>query len=218
MLNKDKIIRAEIFDTGGKLIVSTVLLEFPKDFFNIRNTEFVVFKGINIPPVKMGEDVDVVFYYLNGTRIKYATTIDLATDMQVNVHIGSNYTVLEERRRYYKTEINTIGKVTSYKRDDEEVVFEEPIFVRVKNINIGGVFLISNYEFIVGDLLTLSILEETINVKTEIIRIQIDSGGDRAGYGCRFLDVPLTDEEILSRYINKCQLLERDKRKYLSGK
>ena len=213
VLNKDKIIKAEIFDSQGRTIISTKALEFPRDFFNVKTSEFVVFKGSNILPINKGEKVDAVFYYLNGMRVKYITTIDLATDMQVNIHIGQEYTVLEERRRYYKTETNLIGTVSLYTREEENVIVDPPINIRIKNINIGGIFMMSPFEFQIGDIYVLNILDCKLTLSTEILRIQRDNEGKITGYGCRFINTSRPQEEIITRFIFECQRVEREKRK-----
>lgn len=213
MVNKDKITKAEIVDSQGRIIISTKTLEFPRDFFNIKTSEFVVFKGTNILPVNKGEKVDVIFYYLNGMRVRYITTIDLATDMQVNVHIGTEYTVLEERRRYFKTETNLIGTVSLYTRGEETILFENPINIRIKNINIGGIFMMSPFEFELSDSFLLNMLDSKLKLSTEVLRIQKDSEGKINGYGCRFFNTARPEEEAIARFIFDCQRIEREKRK-----
>lgn len=218
MLNKDKIVKVEVYDTKGRTVVSTYSPEIQKDFFAVTGTEFVILKSPNVLPVSKGEKVDVVFFYQNGTRVKYVTTVDLATDMQVNVHIGNEYTVLEERRRFFKAETNIIGKISAYSREETENAFEEPLYVRIRNINLGGVFLVSNFEFKVGDVFMLTILKNPVNVSTEVLRTQRDSEGKITGYGCRFLNLSPASEESIARFIFECQIQERERKKHLRGK
>ena len=218
MLNKDKILKVEVLDSKGRTIVSTHTPEFQKDYFAVTGNEFVILKSPNIIPIGKGEKVDAVFYFQNGTRVKYATVIDLATDMQVNIHIGSEYTVLEERRRYFKAETNIIGKISAYSREEKDVPLEEPLYVRIKNINLGGVLIVSNFAFEMGDVFMLTILKNPVNISTEVLRIQKDVNGNVTGYGCRFINLTLINEELLARFIFECQILEREKRKRLRNK
>lgn len=214
MLNKDKIVRADIVDKNGKLIITTKQLEFPRDFFNLKGTEFVVFKGANIKEIAIGTPVDVIIYYRNGSRFQYDTVIDLATDLQVNVHLGQQYTVLEERRRYYKTETNIEGTATNIIRGEEkELVGDHKIFnVRLVNINLGGVFLTSDeFEFYNGDCFDLSILDGEVVVPTEILRTQCGDDGKIIGYGCKFIRLTPSQEERVGRHIFECQLIYREK-------
>ncbi len=218
LLNKDKIVKAEVYNKAGKLIVSTVSPEFPKDFFSLKGTDFVVIKDKRVAPAQIGEPVDVIFYYINGTRIKYETVIDLATDMQVNIHVGPEYTIMEERRRFFKVEVDAAGLVKSFVRDGKETLFDEPLTVRIKNINLGGVFMVSNFEFIVGDTFTLSLPSCGVEVSTEVLRVQKDAEGIVAGYGCKFLDLSFSGEEKISRFVFECQKKDKEKLKTKSAK
>lgn len=218
MLNKDKIIKAEVYNKAGKLIISTASPEFPKDFFSIRGTDFVVLKDKKVAPAQIGEPVDAIFYYINGTRIKYETVIDLATDMQVNIHVGPDYTIMEERRRFFKVEVDAAGLIKSFVRSGKETLFEEPLTVRIKNINLGGVFMISNVEFLIGDTFTLFLPECGVEASTEVLRVQRDEEGIVAGYGCKFLNLSPAGEEKISRFVFECQKKDREKLKSKSTK
>lgn len=212
MINKDKIVRADIVDKNGKLIITTKQLEFPKDFFAMKGTEFVVFKGNNIKEIAIGEPVNVIIYYRNGSRFQYDTVIDLATDLQVNVHLGQQYVVLEERRRYYKTETNIEGIVSNIVRGEELVDDHRDFPVRILNINLGGVFMTSpEFEFINGDCFDLSILDGEVVIPAEILRTQCDENGKIVGYGCKFIHLTPGQEERVARHIFDCQLIYREK-------
>lgn len=211
MVNKDKIVRAEIFDMSGRLVVSTKTLEFPKDFFSLKGLDFVVFKSNEIMEIPKGEKVEAVFYYRNGTRIKYTTKIDLATDFQVNVHLGSEYVVLEERRRYFKTEANIPGFIKVIFRGDEVICPPSPVEVNIVNINLGGVFISSPTDLHNEDKILLSFLDGALEVTAEILRVQCNDDGVVAGYGCQFDKLTQSEEEKLSRFIFDCQLAQRER-------
>ena len=214
MLNKDKIVRAEIFDREGRCIVSTQTLDFPKDFFNLKGTEFVIFKSDKVLPINKGEKVSAIFFYRNGTRIQYDTVIDVATEMQVNVHLGRDYKVLEERRRYYKTQTDLEAMVTEVFRGEEKPENSDKIPVRIANMNIGGVFMLpSAFEFWAGDRFILSMINDKIVVMCEVLRLQRDTDNNLQGYGCRFESLTKTQEEIIGRFLIECQLAERERLK-----
>ncbi|MEG0614710.1 MAG: PilZ domain-containing protein [Oscillospiraceae bacterium] len=214
MLSKDKIIKAEIIDSEGRVIISTANLEFPKDFFRIKSTEFIVLKAEKILPIAKDSPVDVVFYYLNGTRILYRTTIDLATDMQVNIHIGNNYETLEERRRFYKTETNISGNALKVIRGGELVEVDEPPIINIRDINIGGVFVFTLFKFQPGDIFELEFLDGKLCIMTEVLRSQEKEG--RLGFGCKFVKLTSSQEEMISKFIFNCQLAERERRKRMN--
>lgn len=214
MLDKDKIVKAEIVDMKGRTIISTQTLEFPKDFFSFKAQDFVVFKGTNIIPINMGEKVDAIFYYRNGDRIKYETEIDLATDLQVNIHLGNTCTTLEERRRYFKTQTDIYGDISYYITEEETIPFEKNLSVHILNINLGGIFMRTSFEFKVGDKFMISLLCGKVQTITEVLRIQDRDSSNQLGYGCKFSPLSPVHEQALSKFIFECQLAEREKKKY----
>ena len=70
MINKDKISRVLIYDQKGRLLVTTKSVSFPKDFFKIKGQDLVMLKGSGFPLISKGEYIDVIFEYINGTRMK----------------------------------------------------------------------------------------------------------------------------------------------------
>lgn len=212
MINKDKISRVLVYDAKGKLIISTKSVFFPKDFFKLKGKELVMLKGSDFPLISKGENIDVVFEYLNGTRIKYDTTIDLCTEYQVNFHVGQGE-VLEERRRSFKVSVDFNGLSPFYIRGEEMYAFDDPIMLHFVNINLGGVFFNSDSKFEKGDQVMLNFLDGDMQLLAEILRVQKNDEGEIDGYGCRFLEVNQTQEERLARFIFDCQVLERERRK-----
>lgn len=221
MVNKEKIVKAEAFTRGGALVISSHSWEFPKDFFSLKRTEFVILKGKMEHFVEISEPIEVVFYYLNGTRVKYNTTVDLCTEFQLNFHLGNDYAVLEERRQSYKIATDICGKVYFYIRDDETVQFDEPLRVCFRNINVGGVFIVCTaFDFNVGDIFSLNFLENPpIEVQTEVLRRQKKQDDDNIeGYGCKFVDLSAAAEERIARFIFDLQIAERDRRRLAENK
>lgn len=212
MINKDKISRVLVYDAKGKLIISTKSVFFPKDFFKIRGKELVMLKGSDFPLISKGENIEVVVEYINGTRIKYDTTIDLCTEYQVNFHVGQGE-VLEERRRSFKVSVDFNGLSPFFIRGEEMYAFDDPIMLHFVNINLGGVYFNSNSEFELGDQVMLNFLDGEMQLLAEILRVQKNEEGEIDGYGCRFLDVNQAQEERLARFIFDCQVLERERRK-----
>ena len=206
MIDKRKIIKVDVYSFNRGLIISS-------DDFNILHIEdaanqlvSVVIKGNNVREIPKGTQVEVVFYYVNGDRVKYDTTIDVCTQYQVNVTVGNNSTMLEERRRFYKLETDLNASIAMLTRGEEDNVFDEPIYAKIKNINIGGVFLECNRDFRKRDIISISfkILGKEIDLSAEILRVQ-KYKGNIDGYGCSFLKLRNCEEEIIARYINKVQ-------------
>lgn len=214
MINKDKIQRVDIYDKNGKRVLSTKSFSFPRDFFKIKGYELVAIKGSDLPLLSKGDQITVIFEYLNGTRIQCNTRIDLSTDLQLNFHVDDGM-VLEERRGSYK--VNTPGafaKILQIERGEEEITdLEEPYAAAILNINLTGVLMKCDMELNVGDIVRLKLLDDPIELNSEILRLQLDNDGELVGYGCRFLDVTAPQEEKIARFIFNCQLAERERRK-----
>lgn len=212
MINKDKISRVLVYDSKGKLMISTKSVFFPKDFFKIKGKDLVMLKGSDFPLISKGENIETIFEYINGNRVKYDTTVDLCTEYQVNFHVGQGE-ILEERRRSFKVSVDFNGLSPFYIRGEEMYAFDDPIMLHFVNINLGGVYFNSESEFEKGDQVMLNFLDGEMQLLAEILRVQKNEEGGIDGYGCRFLDVNQTQEERLARFIFDCQVLERERRK-----
>ena len=214
LIKKENIIKLEVHDLDGNVLHSTQNFEFARDFFGIAGKEFVIIKGNNIPALPKGEMIDAIFYYRNGTRVKIRTGVDVASEQQMNFHIGNDYIVMEERRNSFKVYIDIPAKVSSYKRGNDTYDFgPPPLEAVIKNINIGGIFFRANYSFAHGDIVTVHFIKDDFKVDAKILRIQRDEAGNVLGYGCCFEGISQQDEQLVSRFIFECQLAEREKEK-----
>ncbi len=218
MINKDKISRVLIYDQKGRLLVTTKSVSFPKDFFKIKGQDLVMLKGSGFPLISKGEYIDTVFEYINGTRMKYTTSIDLSTEYQINFHVGEGI-ALEERRHSFKINVSFNAIIPFYIRNEEMVTFDEPVTVGVVNLNLGGVYFRSDFDFEEGDQVMLSFMDGEMELLTDILRAQKKPDSDTVdGYGCRFLNITQAQEERLARYVFECQLAEREKLKERNSK
>lgn len=218
MINKDKISRVLIYDQKGRLLVTTKSVSFPKDFFKIKGQDLVMLKGSGFPLISKGEYIDVIFEYINGTRMKYTTSIDLSTEYQINFHVGEGI-ALEERRQSFKINVSFDAIIPFYIRNEEMVTFDEPVTVGVVNLNLGGVYFRSDFDFEEGDQVMLSFMDGEMELLTDILRAQKKPDSDTVdGYGCRFLNITQAQEERLARYVFECQLAEREKLKERNSK
>ena len=205
MIDKRKIIKVDVYSFNNGLIVSS-------ETFNVMPVDHkdelfsVMIKNANIPEIPKNTPVEVVFYYINGDRVKYNTKIDVCTEFQLNVTVGTASTVLEERRRFYKLATDLDASIAIMTRGDEDTVFDNPVSAKIKNINIGGVFLECAYDFRVGDIIVLifNALGTELDLSSKILRIQ-KTDKQIEGYGCQFIKLKNREEEILARYINNVQ-------------
>lgn len=213
MINKDKIIKIDIYRENNEHLLSTKAFTFPKDFFKIRGREMVSVKQANLPLLHKGDEIYAIFEYMNGTRVKCETTVDISTDTQLNFHVDDGY-VLEERRNSFK--VNTPNEVAFVKKtvheDESEELFEEPLKIQIINLNLTGIFMKSEKEFIPGDIVLLDLFDHTVEMNTKILREQKNAEGELLGYGCMFLDITPSIEEKIARYIFNLQLAERERR------
>lgn len=213
MIKKDKIGRVVIYDNKERMLLATKSVYFPRDFFRIKDRDLVMIKGTDLPLIPKDEYIVAVFEYINGVRMKYTTSVDLSTESQMNFHVGDGI-ALEERRASYKINIEFEVPSPFYIRNEEIVSFDKPISIHVCNINLGGVYIKTDYDFEAGDQLMLLMFGGEMELLTEILRAQKVLGTDTIdGFGCRFLSITQSQEERLARFIFDCQLAEREKQK-----
>lgn len=213
MIKKDKIGRVVIYDSQDRLLLTTKSVFFPKDFFRIKGRDLVMIKGSGLPLIPKDEYISAVFEYINGMRMKYKTSVDLSTDQQMNFHVGDGV-ALEERRASFKINVEFNAVSSFYIRNEEIISFEKPLDVHICNINLGGVYMKTDFDFEPGDQLLLVFFGGEMELLTEVLRVQNKIGKDEVdGYGCHFLNITQTQEERLARYIFECQIAERDKQR-----
>lgn len=215
MINKEKILKVDIYDVNGKRLLTTRSISFPKDFFRLRGQELVVIKAKDLPVLNKADPIVAIFEYLNGNRVKFETKIDLCTNMQMNFHVGTGE-VMEDRRNSFKVNISFEGVCKFYERDSEggaPVIFEDPLPISFMNINLGGVLFNSEFEFVKGDRVNFAFLDGQIDLMAEVLRTQKNPEGEIIGYGCRFLDVTPGQEELIAKFILDAQIAERDRRR-----
>ncbi len=210
MLNKEKIRKVDLYDTNGEHLLCTKSVSFPRDFFRIKSQELVVIRDKNIPDLDKDKPISVIFEYINGTRIKYETKIDICTEMQLNFHVDQGE-VLKDRRNSYKVNASFDGISRFFERNDEPVLFDTPLAIHFHNINLGGVLFSADFDFVKGDLVNLVFMDNHMELMGEVLRLQTDLSGQFVGYGCKFAEVSHTQEELLAKFIFQCQVDERVK-------
>lgn len=217
MINKDKILRVLLYDLSGRLLITTSSVYFPRDFFKIKGAELVMLKGKDFPIIPKGENIDAIFEYRDGTRVKHRTSMDLCTEYQINFHVREGE-LLPERRRSFKITVDFDGNSPFYIRGEELFPFEAPVELHFVNLNVGGVFFNSNSQFEKGDQVMLSFFGGDMKLLAEVLRVQRNENGEIEGYGCQFLNASQSQEERLAKFILDCQILERERQKLSNGK
>ncbi len=217
MLDSDKILKIEICTVNGNVLQSiTNGFSFPKKIVDNRLIEnLMMIKGSKLPIYAKGSQIIVVAYLKSGDRVSYSSVVDISTDGQLNISIYFDKAkVLEERRRYYKIECDIYCKVTSLTRGDDRLIFDPPFEGRLKNINLGGVFvsLRQEIEFRVEDVITVVTPDfkgSKMEFVLQVLRVQVSGDGKIAGFGCRFLYLDPKQETLLAKHINTLQIEKR---------
>ncbi|MDE7228947.1 MAG: PilZ domain-containing protein [Oscillospiraceae bacterium] len=211
-----KIIKVDVLDEKGTLILSA-----EKGFVvpnNIAADEdgIIMIKGRGLPEFERNTIVSVVTTSKGGDRVRYMCTVTVSLDTQLNVKIlrNNNTQLLEERRRFYKLKIKETGRALFYIRDEKTVRYDEPRGIEILDINVGGIFMVVDDEFLVDDLICveLDLFDEyPLNAAARVLRIQREPDGKISGYGCEFQGLTAAQEDYVSRFIYKIQSEMRQK-------
>lgn len=215
MLSREKILKIDIVTPEDTRVLSANNKQFSiRPFENGTYTQnpdmMIIIKGRGLPEIEHNASVFVITSMRNGQRIKYPSYVSLSSEMQLNLVVRvESGEVLQERRRYYKVEVNIPCVINTVERDNNRTVLESPYLTKVKDINIGGVFLMmcQTESLQVGDkmMLTVDLGDKSLDVEAEILRVQKNAAGDVEGYGCRFINMPAAYEDVVSKYVIQLQ-------------
>ena len=211
-----KIIKVDVLDEKGMIIHSA-----EKGFVvpnNIAADEdgIIMIKGKNLPELERNKIVWVVTTSKGGDRVRYTCAVTVSLDTQLNVRIMRNNDsqLLEERRRYYKLKIKESGRALFYIRDEKTVRYDEPRHIEILDINVGGIFMVVDDEFMEDDLICveLDLFEEyPLNAAARVLRVQRDAEGKITGYGCEFQGLTAAQEDYVGKFVYKVQSEMRQK-------
>ena len=210
MLSKERFLKIDIFTPDNIKILSLTNKQFLLQEANSDADTMLLIKGRGLPEIPRNTPLDVISNVKSGERIKYSAFVTVSTDRQLNILIkSSDSRVMEERRRYYKIEADLDCIINFLDRGEERITFDKPVIAKIKDLNIGGIFLCScKSELQKGDVLMLTIMldDQMVNIGAEILRVQKNAAGDIIGYGCRFLNLSPGIEEIFAKYVFRLQL------------
>ncbi len=212
-----KVIKIEVLDTKG-----TLLLSADKNFIvpaNISSDEdsIIMIKGRDLPELEYNAVVSVIMTTKSNDRIKLMGAVSVSIDSQLNIKIlqSGSTMILEERRRFYKLKVHVPGRSLFYVRDEKTIRYDEPHSIDILDINVGGLFMTSEDEYLEDDLVCVEadLFEEyPLNAAVRVLRIQRDGEGNVLGYGCEFRGLTAAQEDYIGKYIYKIQSEERMKR------
>lgn len=205
LFEKNKIVKVEVYTLSNRLIIST-------DDFSVNHSGeqglglIILLKGNVVLQIHKGTKVKTVTYLVSGDRNAYDSIVSVSTEFQLNVNLVEEFGYLQERRRYYKIKKDIPAEIILVTSDDENVICDEPFNMMIKDINIGGVFILTgNVSLHVNEIITIkfSLMGKELVLFARILRVQKSEDG--FGYGCSFIKVKNTSEEIIAQYINMIQ-------------
>lgn len=204
-----KVIKVEVIDERGKILVESEKgFTLPRDM--AESDAIVIIKGRELPELDRNEIVSVVTTSKSADRVMYHGAVSMSIDTQMNIRLlqSGEMELLKERRRFFKIKVHESGRALFFVRDEKTVRFDEPLEVAVRDINVGGVFLICpDYEFMEEDLICLDIdLRDgtPLNAAARVLRVQRNNG-EVVGYGCEFEGLTASQEDKIGRFILKVQ-------------
>lgn len=205
-----KVIKVEVIDDKGKVLVESEKgFTLPRDMSE--SDAIVIIKGRDLPELDRNCIVSVVTTSKSADRVMYHGAVSMSIETQMNIRLiqAGDMQLLQERRRFFKIKVNESGRALFYVRDEKTVRFDEPLEIAVKDINVGGVFIICpDYEFMNDDLICFDIDLRTgapLNAAARVLRVQRGSDGRITGYGCEFQGLTASQEDRIGRFILKVQ-------------
>ena len=206
-----KIIKVDVLDEKGTMIYSAEKGFVVPNNLDSDEDSIIMIKGKDLPEFDHNTIVSVVTTSKGGDRVKYTCAVTVSLDTQLNVKVlhNNDTQLLEERRRYYKLKVREYGRALFYVREEKTVRFDEPIEIEIEDINVGGVFLVTDGdEFMIGDMICVEIdlfVDYPLNAAARVIRIQRGEDGKISGYGCEFQGLTAAQEDYIGRFIYKAQ-------------
>ncbi|MDE7195027.1 MAG: PilZ domain-containing protein [Oscillospiraceae bacterium] len=216
MLFSNKIRKIEILDTNGTVVVAAEKgFVFPKNL-NSDEDSILIIKGRNLAELERDARVYAVVSTKAGERIRYNGCVTISMDTQLNVKVFAfdDTKVLKERRRYFKIRVEEEGRALFFVRGEDTVRFDVPEPIEIQDINIGGIFMSSGYQFDSDDAVCVEIdlfKDYRLNAMAHVLRVQRDRDGNVTGYGCEFIGLTAAQEDYIGKYIYAVQSSMRQK-------
>lgn len=217
MLFSNKIVKIEVLDRNGVLAMTAEKgFVFPKNL-DSEDDSILIIKGKNLKEFGWNEQVFAVTTLKSGERVKYAGTVSVSLDTQLNIKLAKSAKteLLEERRRYFKIKVQEKGRALFFIRGEDTYRLDEPVPIEIADINIGGIFMISpDYTFSEDDLVCVEVdlfVDYRLNAMARVLRVQTAPDGTVKGYGCEFQGLTASQEDYIGRFIYKVQSEMRQK-------
>lgn len=217
LLFSNKIVKIEVLDSSGAVALTAEKnFVFPKNL-DSDDDSILMIKGKNLKEFGWNEQVFAVTTLKSGERVKYAGTVTVSLDTQLNIKLAKaeRSQLLEERRRYFKIKVQEKGRALFFIRGEDTFRLEEPVSIEIADINIGGIFMISpDYTFSQDDIICVEVdlfVDYKLNAMARVLRVQTTPDGIIKGYGCEFQGLTASQEDYIGRFIYKVQSEMRQK-------
>jgi len=217
VLDRNKVLKVEICTFKGRaLLTATTHFTFPRgtitkdEGHRFEPNDSVIIKGKGLPVFARNASVVVIAHTKAGDRFSFPGHVAVSTEVQLNVTLSQvEAELLPDRRRFYKVNAEIPCVVTSITRGETHVAPDSPLPFLIGDINIGGIFLKHNELVELKKEDIVAVLVSDVSGDTEltakVLRVVTTDTGSIKGYGCEFLFINKSQEEILANFINKLQ-------------
>jgi len=173
------------------------------------NNNTIIVKGNYLPVLSSGINIYVNIYNERVGVSPYFCKVSVASKHQLTAQILKKDLIVE-RRRALKVRTDLFFYINRIHRNNEDITDDVPIIkINVLNLSIGGMLVLSNYDFLTNDEITFyfkyykykPILLEAKIIRIDKLKDEEDETRISLNYGCHFLNISSNDESIMFRYL-----------------
>jgi len=173
------------------------------------NNNTIIVKGNYLPVLSSGINIYVNIYNERVGVSPYFCKVSVTSKHQLTAQILKKDLIVE-RRRALKVRTDLFFYINRIHRNNEDITDDVPIIkINVLNLSIGGMLVLSNYDFLTNDEITFyfkyykykPILLEAKIIRIDKLKDEEDETRISLNYGCHFLNISSNDESIMFRYL-----------------
>ncbi|MDR2295165.1 MAG: PilZ domain-containing protein [Clostridiales Family XIII bacterium] len=187
--------------------------------------ERLILRGVGFMEIPHRTPVDVIVYYEDGIQFLHGE-LTLSLPKQINVEILSVVSDKKERRRSLKVRTSFDAKAFRMFSVAGRRSMRIDVPIRVRDLSVGGIGFFCNHPFFRRQKLFLDLtwLKRDLKVEFQILRkekieahmvdgVEMSRIGFKFRYGGCILRITAEQERLITEYVFKVQLAERQKRK-----
>ncbi len=203
MENTDKYIK--VYNENHELLCSGHLLSI--------NNGIIMVKGNDLPTIDTKTKVIIEIYSVLSGISPYFCEINVSSPNQLNAKIIRTDPITE-RRNALKVRTDLCFMLDTLYRNDEDINKDIPkIIINILNLSVGGMLISSNYDLMIGDVITFKFIYEKYRIILKAKIIRIDKKYDKItkelsgkNYGCSFERMSSFNESVITKYLFDRQL------------